>query len=173
MRKGLSLIQIAFVAITVFLTPSLAQAQIYSLSVVVEGMSCPFCVYGVEKRLTTVEGVKSVTISMNDGVATLIAKEERSVNINQVTPAVRDSGFTPGMIKIAAVGKIKVNEKQRFVLLIHGVEQNFILSGVKDTVKENLLSYTKSGNLVEIHGTVNKQPDEAWTLSPDHYFVKN
>ena len=74
MRKGISLMQIVFVAITVFLTPSLVQAQIYSLSVVVEGMSCPFCVYGVEKKLKKVEGVKSVIISMKDGVATLIVK---------------------------------------------------------------------------------------------------
>lgn len=173
MRKRLSLIQIVFVVITVFLTPSLAQAQIYSLSVVVEGMSCPFCVYGVEKKLKKVEGVKSVIISMKDGVATLIVKEGQSININQVPAVVRDSGFTPGVINIAAVGKIKVDEKQRLVLLIHGVEQNLILSGLKDTVKENLLSYTKSENLVEIHGAVNKQPDEAWTLSPDHYSVKN
>lgn len=173
MRKGLLLIQIVVVSIIVFLASSQAQAQIYSLSVVVEGMSCPFCVYGVEKKLKKVEGVKSVIVSMKDGVATLIAREGQSININQVPAAVRDSGFTPGMIKIAAVGKIKVDEKQHFVLQIHGVEQNLILSGLKDTVKENLLSYTKSENLVEIHGTVNKQPDEAWTLSPEHYFVKN
>lgn len=173
MRKGLLLIQVVFVVIIVFLASSLAQAQIYSLSVVAEGISCPFCVYGVERKLKKVEGVKSVTVSIKDGVVTLVAKEGQSININQVPTAVRDSGFTPGMIKIATVGKIKVDEKQRFVLLIHGVEQNLILSGLKDTVKEKLLSYTKSENLVEIHGTVNKQPDEAWTLSPDHYFIKN
>lgn len=173
MRKGLLLIQIVVVSIIVFLASSLAQAQIYSLSVVVEGMSCPFCVYGVEKKLKKVEGVKSVTTNMKDGEAILVAKEGQSINFNQVPAAVRDSGFTPGMINIAAVGKIKVDENHHFVLLIHEVEQSFILSGLKDTVKENLLSYTKSENLVEIHGTVNKQPDEAWTLSPDHYFVKN
>ncbi len=38
------------------------QAQVTSLTVSVDGLACPFCAYGVEKKLKRVEGVKSIDV---------------------------------------------------------------------------------------------------------------
>jgi len=38
------------------------EAQIRAVTVSVDGMACPFCAYGVEKKLKRVVGVESITI---------------------------------------------------------------------------------------------------------------
>ncbi len=37
----------------------------------VDGLSCSFCAYGLEKKLLEIDGVKSIEISIDDGVALL------------------------------------------------------------------------------------------------------
>lgn len=69
------------------------QAEISSVSVIVKGMACPFCAYGIEKRLGKVEGVESVTVDLGKGMASLRAKEGQTININQVPSAVKEAGM--------------------------------------------------------------------------------
>ena len=57
-----------------------AWAQIESATVAVDGLACPFCAYGVEKRLKKVGGVESVRVSFRDNEATLSAKNNESVS---------------------------------------------------------------------------------------------
>ena len=41
-----------------------ANAQVSSVTVGVDGMSCPFCAFGVEKRLKKVDGAGSVKVAV-------------------------------------------------------------------------------------------------------------
>lgn len=161
------MIRSGLILIFVFGAFQISQAQIDSLTVVVEGMSCPFCAYGVEKRLKKVDGVKSVEIDMKDGTATLTAKEGQSINISQVPTAIKKTGFTLGTIKVSAVGKILWDERQGFTLQVGGFEQGFLISDLKDAMREKLLSFANSGNTVEIQGTAYEQKLGVWTLFPE------
>ena len=105
--------QILFLAVVTFLLAAPAQAEIRSATVAVDGMSCPFCAFGVEKRLKKVEGVGSVTISAKKGTATLVAKAEESIDVEQIPGAIESAGFTPGSVTVDAVGRVSTDEKDR------------------------------------------------------------
>jgi len=159
------------VTIASFFIISPVQAEISNVTVIVKGMACPFCAYGIEKRLGKVEGVKSVTVDLGRGKANLQVKEGHTININQVPSAVKEAGFTPGKIRILAVGT--VNKKNGHIgLQVQGAEQSFILSELKDPLKEELFSLLESGKVIEVHGSAERQADGMWMLYPDHYLLK-
>ncbi len=110
------LTHLVVVSMMTFLFLSQAHGQVRSLTVAVDGMACPFCAYGVEKKLKKVVRVESITIRMKEGTATLSAKEGESINVSQVSEAIRESGFTPGIIKITAIGTTKVDKEQQMLL---------------------------------------------------------
>jgi mercuric ion binding protein len=83
-----------------------ARAQVVGATVAIDGMSCPFCAFGVEKRLKKVEGVASVEVEMGQGLALLTGADGESIAYSQIPDAVRKSGFTPGGITLTAVGGI-------------------------------------------------------------------
>lgn len=151
---------------TVVLVSSVAQAQIHSLSVSVDGMACPFCAYGVEKKLKKVDGVGSITIDMKKSTATLRAKNGQSINIAQIPEAVKESGFSLGKIEITAIGNIKKNGQQ-FVLLIPDTDFSFPLLKIKKFLKDRLASYEQTGALVEVRGVIHEDSGGTWMLSPE------
>lgn len=164
MHKGS--LQAVCTGIIVLLFTSLAQAQIHGLTVAVEGMSCPFCAFGVEKKLQQVEGVESITIDMKKGTASLKAKKGQSIGITQVQEAVKSSGFSPGKIMITAAGMLKLDDKQRPLFHPGGAAQSFLLTDLKDALREKTLSLAQSGKSAEIQGAVRKK-DGTWALIPE------
>ena len=67
--------------------------------VAVNGMSCPFCAYGVKKHLSALPGVKSVQVEMAKGEAIVEFAPETEITDEQIQRAVRAAGFTPGKIE--------------------------------------------------------------------------
>ncbi|MDQ6987538.1 MAG: heavy metal-associated domain-containing protein [Mariprofundaceae bacterium] len=65
----------------------------------VDGLSCPFCTYGLEKNLKKVKGVGSVHIDMKAGKATVLLKTDANVDDQALRKAVEKAGFTPRDIK--------------------------------------------------------------------------
>ena len=84
-----------------------AAAQVGRATVEVKGMSCPFCAFGVEKRLGAVSGVDRVIVSMKGGSAELTASKGRSIDLAAVPEAVRRAGFTPGRIEATVRGTVR------------------------------------------------------------------
>ncbi len=60
----------------------------------VDGLSCPFCAYGLEKNLKKVKAIESVNIDMKTGKATVIIKSDRQVDDQVLRQAVKKAGFT-------------------------------------------------------------------------------
>jgi len=60
----------------------------------VDGLACPFCAYGIEKKLIRTEGVESVTFDLEKGL--VIVKAEAGVILTeaQLKQLVDDAGFT-------------------------------------------------------------------------------
>lgn len=160
-------IQSMLISAIIILAAQISSAQIHSLTIVVEGMSCPFCAYGVEKKLKQVSGVKSIEIDMKDGTAALKAREGESINISQVPKAIKDTGFTPGDISITASGKVKTDARQRLILQVSGLAQGLLLVDLKDDIRQRLGSLSGSEVAVEIQGLARELPDGVWAISPE------
>lgn len=61
----------------------------------VDGASCPFCAFGLEKRLGRLEGVAHVRIEMKAGEAIVTLKKGVKVSEQALRQAVEEAGFTP------------------------------------------------------------------------------
>ena len=84
-----------------------AQAQVTEARVRVDGLSCPFCAYGLEKKMKGISGVGKVAINVKEGTATLTAGSGASVDIEVIEEAVSKAGFTPREIRVTARGVVK------------------------------------------------------------------
>ena len=71
-----------------------------TIEVEVTGMTCPFCVYGTEKKLRKLEGVDKVEVSLAKKKARIIMKEGQAVDIIAIKKAITDAGFTAGVARI-------------------------------------------------------------------------
>jgi len=60
----------------------------------VDGMACPFCAYGLEKRLKEVPAVDAVLILVSDGLVQIRLKEGQSLHDDALGAAVDRAGFT-------------------------------------------------------------------------------
>ena len=69
-----------------------------SVKVQVDGLSCPFCAYGLEKKLSDLDGVDSIKIDIENGMLTLIVQEDKTINEEVIKEKIKEAGFTPGEI---------------------------------------------------------------------------
>ena len=60
----------------------------------VDGLACPYCAYGVEKKLKKIDGIKTVTVDLDKGIVTAIADDKVVLTDEQMTKLFKDSGFT-------------------------------------------------------------------------------
>lgn len=72
----------------------------------VSGLSCPFCAFGLEKKLNEVENVASLDIQMEEGVAVVEPKAGTSIDLRALEQAVEKAGFTPRRIELSARGRL-------------------------------------------------------------------
>jgi len=63
-------------------------------TIAVDGLSCPFCAYGLEKNLKKVNGIESVQIDLKTGHATVVLKQGVVVEDQALRQAVKKAGFT-------------------------------------------------------------------------------
>ncbi len=81
--------------LTAPLAPTVAQEMTArSATITVDGLSCPFCAYGLEKHLKRVAGVERVDINMKDGKAIVHLKPGAQVDDAALKAAVKKAGFT-------------------------------------------------------------------------------
>lgn len=66
-------------------------AATYALRV--DGLACPFCVYGLEKKLRSLPDVERVETSLEDGIVLVVLREGAALEEAAARQAVRDAGF--------------------------------------------------------------------------------
>ena len=155
------------VALIAFPLVPAAQAEVHSATVAVDGMSCPFCAFGVEKRLKKVDGVQSVAIHTKEGSATLEAKGGESIAVGQIPEAVERAGFTPGEITVDAEGRVTTDEQGRVVLQVSGTDQAFLLATFEAKMEERLHSLAARGASVNVQGPLHPHADDLSAISPE------
>ncbi len=96
MRTGLLLL--LAIATSLTLAPD-AEAQAAKVmndpDVIIEigGLSCPFCAYGVEKRLRKLDGIEHLSILLEEGIVQVRLEDGATVSESQFKKAVKDAGF--------------------------------------------------------------------------------
>lgn len=59
----------------------------------VDGLACPYCAYGIEKKLNELAGVKFITMNLDEGIVT-VETQDVALGEEQLKQLFNDSGFT-------------------------------------------------------------------------------
>jgi len=103
----ISLMAALGVLAALLLSPSSLQAQASDTAsaaephvvVQVQGLSCPFCAYGIEKKFVEREEVDSVFVALEQNEVRLWLKPGMELTATEIEEAVEEAGFTPGRIR--------------------------------------------------------------------------
>jgi len=60
------------------------------------GLACPFCAFSVEKSISKLPGVDSVTVDLSANQVRVVMKAEHTADLKQINKAIVNAGFTPG-----------------------------------------------------------------------------
>ncbi len=154
-RNGLALL--AFVILS---APVPVQARVERATVAVDGMACPFCAFGIEKRLKRVGGVGSIEVSLGAGSAALTASDEGSIDVSSIPEAIRKAGFTPGTIEVTAVGTISAEDSERPLLEVSGTDQELLLVNLPEEIETKSAELAAAGVEVRVSGALHLHPEE-------------
>jgi copper chaperone CopZ len=68
-----------------------ADTSVYSIRV--DGLACPYCAYGIEKKLNQINGVKFIDMDLDKGIVTVETNDVKLEDA-QLKQLFQDSGFT-------------------------------------------------------------------------------
>lgn len=71
------------------------------------GLACPFCLYGIKKRLNALKGVADIESSFEKSTATLWIRPGSSTTLWDLSDAVRRAGFSTDTFWITDAGSIR------------------------------------------------------------------
>jgi len=86
---------------TLLLGSAVLAADTEMVDVAIQGMSCPFCVYNVEKKLRGLDGVDQANVNLEQGRARVVMKPGVPMDKARLKQAIVDSGFTPGKFTVS------------------------------------------------------------------------
>ncbi|MFT5891380.1 MAG: mercuric ion binding protein [Dokdonia sp.] len=91
--------KIALIVLTILMVvPALqvqAQKNYDQFEVQVDGLGCPFCAYGLEKKFKEFKGIKKVKIDIETGDFSFTYPSEKALTIEAVEQQVKKAGYTP------------------------------------------------------------------------------
>ena len=90
MRPVIKMILIIFL---LGISSTLAQSS--EVKVRVDGLSCPFCAYGLEKKLNDLDGVESINIDFEEGLVVLQVTDSENISEEEIRTNIEKAGFTP------------------------------------------------------------------------------
>lgn len=171
---------VSFLALFIFAVP--AKAEIESITLRVDGLACPFCAYGLEKKIIRLKGVKSYDADLKKGKVFVSLKPGAQIELSSLSKAVKEAGFTLKSIFFRVKGKIKQSEKG-LILVAEGSKEKFILLEkeaihlkyhqgklprvLEDNLKTKLLEAKEQGKEVLIEGIVHEHKGFIPGLSVD------
>ncbi len=147
-----------------------ARAEIRTAELQVNGLTCPFCAFGIEKKLRRVDGVREVEVLLDEGQVRLVFLEDNTATVRDLEGAVDASGFALAGLRIVARGTLvregdrqtfRVGPKERFRLVEKGDGSARLLS--PETLER--LRSAAGGGAVLIGGEVHSHRDDLPSLS--------
>lgn len=80
------------ISLVLVATSVLAAPATYQLRV--DGLSCPFCAYGLEKKLGALKGVQVIDTHIKDGTIIVTMKDGVTLDEASAKQAVKEAGFS-------------------------------------------------------------------------------
>ncbi len=122
-----------------FIVTSGFAGQQQKVTLRVDGLACPFCAYGMEKKLKRIENLEKLDIEINEGLVILYFKEEAKIDKDLIIKKVKEAGFTPRELKIEGESKQVAGQPdaikgQKISLNIKGMSCEGCVSRVKTTL---------------------------------------
>lgn len=59
-----------------------------------DGLACPYCAYGIEKKFKAIEGVTTINVDLEKGIVSVCADSATEFTDEQLTQLFTDAGFT-------------------------------------------------------------------------------
>lgn len=107
-RLGPALSLGLLVSLILGMSPALGQEQEAESSiedpnatVYVDGIACPFCAYGLEKKLKNLDAIQRMEVQLEEGRVLLAFKEGESATKEDIQAAVENAGFSARKIEFA------------------------------------------------------------------------
>ena len=146
MRRYLVLV---VATLALFVTPLLASVDEIQLHV--KGVTCPFCVYGIERGIKKLPGVVSVETTIRTGLVEVHVTPRTVLDIGQLQDAITKSGFSLDHIE-ATVSGMLVTRNERPALEATWSNQVFLLleddneEGTNEALSEDSLKKLKGAS---------------------------
>jgi len=78
----------------------------------VDGLGCPFCAYGLEKKIKEFKKIKDIKIDMETGDFSFTSPTENALTLVDVEAKIDKAGYTPIALKVTrADGTVEVGEE--------------------------------------------------------------
>lgn len=134
----------------------------------VDGLSCPFCAYGLEKRLRKVKNLAELEIQVSEGRAVVKPEAGTSLDLAELEQAVRDGGFTPRDLFLTARGRLTELDGAPALELSNGIllllaedaQTTALLQSLRRMVAEG------TGAVVRVQGQAARQQAEGHAGHP-------
>ena len=167
-RKTLSVLALSLI---VFIVPPKVYGEIEEVTLKVHGLACPFCAYGLEKKLKKVPGVSSYEVDLGGAAASVHMEKNAVLDFTAFEDAVKKAGFTLSGISVKAIGNISDSDTG-LVFEVADSDQRFLffedesihkksdagepLETLTDQMKQKLLRIKEKGALVRVEGAVHE-----------------
>jgi len=98
-RRGLSVHlpgrAAAVVAVLFVIAAAVSGAEKRQYKLRVDGIACPFCAYGIKKRLREIDGLKEpIEADIKSGTLTVTMAQGKTLSEERARKAVKEAGFT-------------------------------------------------------------------------------
>lgn len=111
----------------------------------VDGLGCPFCAYGLEKKFKEFKGIKDIAIDIETGDFSFTYPSEKNLSMTDVINQVIKAGYTPNLATIArADGTIENNESNEDIALGDLEEDKLYVNGMCGMCKARIEKATSA-----------------------------
>jgi len=90
----MKIIRHSLAALMLLLLIPVAQAAGSSYALQVDGLACPFCAYGIEKKLSSIDGVEDTQVNIKTGEVIVTMAEGVPLAEDLARKKVKEAGFT-------------------------------------------------------------------------------
>ncbi|MFQ6005658.1 MAG: heavy-metal-associated domain-containing protein [Woeseia sp.] len=88
------IVKFLLVLLLVTVTANLAIAGETRYEMRVDGLACPYCAYGIEKKFKAIDGVRSIDFDLERGLVIVVTDESIRFTEDKLRKLFDDAGFT-------------------------------------------------------------------------------
>jgi len=133
--------------------PESTRAQLQKIQQTVFGMDCAPCAHAMERGLGSMEGVETVSVSLNEGLAALTLAKTNSIAYEDIRTTVSNGGFAAKKATLTVRGTVR-HVGDRWVLDTPAGDQFVLRTGGETNATAADLQRLKPDQQVTVTGRV-------------------